>query len=197
MGASSGVTSLELRDCLASLGPVSVRASDYFTEILRVRMMGIDVFFDVDHQPLQIAIGSVALPFKIKRLEEAARRRISGAQRRSLFHPKVIAAVGPTFVLARDDIFSPAPGQYDVVRIMNTLVPAMGQDKITEALTAIIPTVAEGGLLIIGRNAPDTIHASIFRRSADNFATVRVLGHGFAASTSILAGARQLDTSNE
>jgi hypothetical protein len=74
----------------------------------------------------------------------------------SLFHPRCRseAATDARFELQRDDIFSPAPYRYDVVRIANALSSDfMSEARIIAGVRAVAATIVEGGLLVLGRNA--------------------------------------------
>ena len=74
----------------------------------------------------------------------------------SLFHPRCRseAATNAGFELQRDDLFSPAPYQYDVVRVANALsTDFMSEARIIAGVRAVAATIVEGGLLVLGRNA--------------------------------------------
>ena len=74
----------------------------------------------------------------------------------SLFHPRCRseAAADARFELQRDDLFSPAPYRYDVVRVANALsTDFMSEARIIAGVRAVAATIVEGGLLVLGRNA--------------------------------------------
>jgi len=74
----------------------------------------------------------------------------------SLFHPRCRseAATDTRFELQRDDLFSPAPYRYDVVRVANALsTDFMSEARIVAGVRAVAATIVEGGLLVLGRNA--------------------------------------------
>ena len=74
----------------------------------------------------------------------------------SLFHPRCRseAAANARFELQRDDLFSPAPYRYDVVRVANALsTDFMSEARIIAGVRAVAATIVEGGLLVLGRNA--------------------------------------------
>jgi len=77
-------------------------------------------------------------------------------QQISLFHPRCRfeATSDPRFELRRDDLFSPAPYRYDVVRVANALsTDFMSEAQIIAGVRAVAATIVEGGLLVLGRNA--------------------------------------------
>jgi len=77
-------------------------------------------------------------------------------QQVSLFHPRCRseAATNERFELQRDDLFSPAPYRYDVVRVANALsTDFMSEAQIIAGVRAVAATIVEGGLLVLGRNA--------------------------------------------
>ena len=77
-------------------------------------------------------------------------------QQVSLFHPRCRseAATNERFELQRDDLFSPAPYRYDVVRVANALsTDFMSEARIIAGVRAVATTIVDGGLLVLGRNA--------------------------------------------
>ena len=74
----------------------------------------------------------------------------------SLFHPRCRseAATNARFELQRDDLFSPAPHRYEVVRVANALsTDFMSEARIIAGVRAVAATIVEGGLLVLSRNA--------------------------------------------
>jgi hypothetical protein len=193
MAASSAITSLELYRLLSASHQVTMRASDYYDAIHLVRVALWHVSFDVEGQSAQ-----VEGPFRglLKRLVvQHARAALNAgrAERLSLFHSsaRAVAASDPNFQLAKEDFFSPLAHRYQVVRVMNALVEQnLSRDRIEAALRAIIPTVAERGLLVLGRNADEEngrIQATIFARGQDGFSVLRDMSDGYSMKAVVLA----------
>lgn len=197
--ASNAITSLELYDCLRPLRPVILHASDYYDCITMARMGSWRVFFDVDGAPLQFAwhgIGIDRHSRRVKWLLPILKRLIlpkaiavdpSQRVRISLIHPKALAraAEDANFTIGRDDIFAPGPKTYDVVRLMNTVMKVnFSEQRALQALRSMLPTVAEGGLFVIGRNMTfedrDRCNASIYQRQQDGqFTPVMHINSGY------------------
>jgi hypothetical protein len=107
---------------------------------------------------LQAALLPPALAALQRALEDPRAPPVQNDQYRqmSLFHPRCRseAATNARFELQRDDLFSPAPFRYDVVRIANALsTDFMSEARIIAGVRAVAATIAEGGLLVLGRNA--------------------------------------------
>lgn len=194
MAASTGITSLELYRKLSSIWPVAMRVSDRFNYVARHRAFGCDVYFDVLGRPVQCAFGNLGIYDQRGPLRWALRTIASLARsapevdRIALFDPEVLAAQGPHFQLASDDLLNPDPGSYQVVRIANALIPQThAAAEIIRALEAIAPIVAPGGLLLVGQWTRSRQAASIFLREGDRFVELRKLGAGYACASPLLA----------
>ena len=186
MAASSAVTSLELYQLLCASQQITMRASDYYNSIQIVRVGPWEGVFDLEGRVLEIRG-----PFSklIRRPVRALARKALNAGRAeslSLFHPaaRALAEKDPNFQLARDDFFSPSPAHYDVVRVMNALVEFnLPRDRIEAAIMAIAPTVADGGLLVLGRNVDEEdgrVQATIFAKDQGAFRVVSELSKGYS-----------------
>jgi len=106
---------------------------------------------------LQAALLPPALAALQRALDKTRAQPVQNDQYRqmSLFHPRCRseAATNARFELHRDDLFSPAPHQYDVVRIANALsTDFMSEARIIAGVRAVAATIVEGGLLVLGRN---------------------------------------------
>jgi len=181
MAASSGITSLELYELVKARGPVSLRVSDYYDAIHVLDGGVVGFVFDADFEPLQMVIGGAAISAQrgllrgvLAPLWPSALRRRGEARRVSLFHPRAeaLAAIDPSFVLARDDFHSPSPGPFEVVRLANALWPSMHPDEITAVLRAALATLTEDGVLVLGRAGNYTL----FGREAGGFRMLDGLG---------------------
>jgi hypothetical protein len=187
MAASDGITSLELFNRLQAVRPVRLRSSDYYDSISMAKRGPAYIFYDQDGSVLQVALGRIAL--RSKRSNRTLARLLSPDMtkmvRIPLLHPRAIAKsrADDRFTLARDSFFDPAPGQYELVRVMNALGERNFQrEDIERAIRAIAPTVAIGGLLILGRNADERdgrSEATIFKRTPIGFQAVIDLAGGY------------------
>ena len=185
VGASSGVTTLELWSRLKRDSTVVVHASDYFDTLDLVTVPGTrwTVAFATDGRPLQFSNDWYVLPVsrkeswrypwnrwlqsranatilpEAKRLRDAGQGNPTGSIRRvSLFHPEATAtaATSKTFKLLRHDVFQPNPIACDVLRAMNILTPNhFPADKVREAIAACLHNLRDGGLFLIGRNVDE------------------------------------------
>ena len=196
VAASSAITSLELYRLLCVSQQITMRASDLYNEIKIVRVGPWEGVFDLEGRVLE-----VRGPFSkfIRRPVRALARKALNAGRAeslSLFHPaaRALAEKDPHFQLAREDFFSPSPARYEVVRVMNALVEFnLPRDRIEAALIAIAPTVADGGLLVLGRNADEEdgrVQATIFAKDQGAFSVVSELSDGYSMKDIVLALAR-------
>jgi len=196
MAASSAITSLDLYRRLSASHQVTMRASDYYDAIHLVRAVLWHVSFDVEGHPIQVE-GPLRRPLKRLVVRYArAGLKAGRAERLSLFHPsaRAIAARDPHFQLAKESFFSPLAHRYHVVRVMNALIEQhLSRDRIEAALRAIIPTVAERGLLVLGRNADEEdgrIQATIFARGRDAFFALHDMSEGYSMKAVVLALSR-------
>jgi len=103
----------------------------------------------------------------------------------SLFHPRCRseAATNARFELHRDDLFSPAPHRYDVVRIANALsTDFMSEARIIAGVRAVAATIVDGGLLVLGRNAAGgdgPARGTIFVRNRDRLIPLADVSEGY------------------
>jgi hypothetical protein len=205
MAASNAVTSLEMYDRLRERQPVSLRASDYFDSIRPVEAVpGWHVVFDVEDRPIQYVGRRMMLcarrpapgapppailkPFLQRRLLPLALAGFSaGPPRISLFHPRCLARAARDcrFSLGRDDLFRPRPDRYDVVRVANALsTDFLPEPELMDGVRKVAATVAEAGLLILGRNTQSgdgPAGGTIFMRR----------GHRLVARADVLGGYRE------
>ncbi|PBB65938.1 hypothetical protein CK228_24700 [Mesorhizobium sp. WSM4312] len=187
MAASDGITSLDLFNRLSRERPVRLTASDYYNEISAAPRGIFWVFYDSDHVLLQVALGAIALTNKPANefLAWLLSPSLARATSVSLFHPEVIAKTKTDgrFMATRDDFFSPSPGRYDVVRVMNALgARNFPRLQIERALRAVTKTVADGGLLVLGRSADEldgSPQATIFQRLRHEFIAVTDMAGGY------------------
>ena len=182
---------ISVHDVAASSAIAAMRASDLYNEIKIVRVGPWEGVFDLEGRVLE-----VRGPFSklIRRPVRALARKALNAGRAeslSLFHPaaRALAEGDPHFQLAREDFFSPSPARYEVVRVMNALVEFnLPRDRIEAALIAIAPTVADGGLLVLGRNADEEdgrVQATIFAKDQGTFRVVSELSKGYSMKQAV------------
>lgn len=187
MAASDGITSLELFDRLSERRSVRLRSSDYYDGIGVVRRGPFLVFYDKEQAVIQVALGALAL--RGTRANRFLARLLSPdltkLRQVSLLHPDVVARAkaDSRFTAATDTFFSPAPARYDVVRVMNALGERnFPRPHIERAIRAIATTVADGGLLVLGRSADELdgrAEATIFQRTEGGFVPLVDLGGGY------------------
>jgi len=110
----------------------------------------------------------------------------------TLFHPRCVrlAATDERFSLGRDDIFAPAPDRYDVIRIANALsTDFMSEARVLDGVQAVSPTLADGGLLILARNAEGgdgPACGTIFARRHDRLVSMADVLEGYRLKEAIL-----------
>jgi hypothetical protein len=196
MAASSAITSLDLHEALKARRPVTVLASDHYDAVHVLEGGAVGFVFDADFAPLQLAIGSAGISAQhgllrraLAPLWKSAVRRRHEARRVSLFHPRAeaLAAADPDFVLARESFFSPPPGPYEVVRLLNAMWPSLGRDGTTSALRSVLATLTEDGLLVLGRAGNYTL----FARREDGMEVLGGLGDA-AENRDLVGGATKL-----
>jgi hypothetical protein len=210
LAASTALTSLELFERVAERFPrATLKASDRFDSLYRVRWGPAFVYLNGQKFTFQYAIGGAGftpgrrqhrLPVAV--LAGLLRRRAAAAIDRpghprvevaSLFHPHVVdaQAADSRITLGRDDMFAPEPGQFEVVRIMNALTPvSFGRARCEAALPAIARTVADRGLLVVGRSAgggANPTRATIFGREGARFVALVDLAGGYDLREAVLA----------
>lgn len=169
MAASNAITSVELFESLSARVNIrSFRASDYATVISVANVGYWRVIFDQDEEALQFvgrsfviqAFGPISPVNRFIKAMVADRlvkkaRLVPDDQRQhiSLFHPRARALDrrSPHFNLARDDLLDPAPATYEVVRVMMS-TERWPKDSFKKAARAIMKTVADRGLLIMGHH---------------------------------------------
>lgn len=178
MAASSAITSVDLYHRLGAVGPVQLRASDYYDAVFFVG----SIVLDVEGRPMKRNLLSSLATFA---------HRLGLSSRASLFHPaaRSLAEADPNFQLAKESFFSPGPARYDVVRVMNALnLQNFSSDQIHAALRAIMPTVNDGGLLVLGRcdDNDNHIQATIFAKGGGKFSVLRHLASGYALASSVV-----------
>jgi hypothetical protein len=168
--------------------------------------------FDAEGRPLQIVgkrmvIPAIPLDAAVKRkypliwimqkillmtvLPRAARILKDGAdkdgaqiEKIQLFHPKCLAASrsDPRFTLDRDDLFAPAAGSYEVIRVMgvDNFLPA---DRIEPMFRAVAEHIVEGGLLVVSSHIGESRRAktptAIFQRHGGRLTLTRDLDPGY------------------
>lgn len=192
MAASNAITSVELFEFLRGQHDISLHASDYYDAVRVVTTTGWGdwkVAFDVHDEPVQFigknwVVAPNARKYPVNRalanllarfvLPEARSRLANGQARKlPLFHPNAMALsrTSEAFTIGRDDLFMPAPGNYDIVRIMSAFAGFADED-VKNGLARIGPTLREGGYLVIGRNRgrhTEEIPTSFFIRRNDRF----------------------------
>jgi hypothetical protein len=183
IAASNAITSVQLFHRIAAVRPVTMKASDFYDAVLRVRVFGLDFIFDAVGEPLQLALGRIGMrarrsPWRLlgAPLWPFARRAIHTAQRISLFHPTAakLARETTAFRLAREDLFDLGPECFQVVRVTNAIGPWLPRAKMIAAYQRIASTICENGLLVAGRRGD----YGVFLRSATRYSTLATLGPG-------------------
>lgn len=177
MAASSAVTSAHLFKRIAAVRPVKLHASDYYHVLKHIRLGGVDVVFDADNRPLQIAVGRWGAPAKLlPSLARLAKGRIADATQISLFHPEAIylAETDARFTLGRADAFVPTDARFDVVRVLNLIGPEFTNEQNRQILTGAFGTVRAGGILVAGRHRD----YSVLKVNGDRLTTLAQLGEG-------------------
>jgi hypothetical protein len=170
MAASSAITSVELYHRLHVLRPVDLLASDFYDAVYFVGSW----ILNADGKPLRRT--------PLSRLGRIA-HGLGLSRRVSLFHPAALALArdDTNFRLAREDLFGPSAAQYHVVRIMNALtMKNFPRQDIERAVRAIVPTVRDKGLLVLGQcdEADEQIDATIFVKEGARFSIARQIGAG-------------------
>ena len=211
MAASNAITSVELFERLAARRELSLRASDFYDALRVVTLPGgrWRVVFDAEGEALQIIGRRMVLAaagerkrFPVNRLLHAWARRTQlprarallaegKAERIALFHPVALAlaARDSRFRLLREDAFRPAPGPYEVVRLLSFLSPhRYDAETATRALEAVGATVLEGGLFALGRTqgASTRIDATLFAKEGGRFVVLGDLRAGYAYKDLVL-----------
>ncbi len=195
VGASSGITSLELFDELSHIRPVGVLASDFFDhlELVTPPDSGWTIVFDAEGRPVQ-AIGygfALSLTAREARRYPVNRLLAGSVQRRivprsvalraagnavrtvPLFHPLCLerAKNDSNFTLARHDVFAPMPGRFQMIRAMNFLNRCyFHEPALRKALQLCAEGLEPGGLLLIGRSVDeedDRVTASLYEKIED------------------------------
>ena len=86
----------------------------------------------------------------------------------------------PRFSLGKADMYKPAPGAFDVIRVMSAF-SLLNQSQVERALQAICTPLVEGGLLIFGRNRGRQTHeipTTVFARQGQRLIAWRDLMGG-------------------
>lgn len=196
MAASDGVTSLDLFNLLSEAIPeVRVRSSDYYDTLWAARRGPFHIFYDKDRTMMQVALGPFAL--RNRRANLLLARVLSpdmeALERISLLHPNVIskAKTDARFTVASESFFEPEQARYDIVRVMNALGERnFPRPQVERAVSAIAPTVADGGLLVLGRSADEIdgrSQATIFQRLGERFVGLCDLAGGYELKEFVLS----------
>jgi hypothetical protein len=140
---------------------------------------------------LQRFLLMTVLPRARRILKTEADKDGGAVSRIRLFHPKCLAASrdDPRFTLGRDDLFAPADGFYEVLRIMG-VVKYLPVDRIEPMFRAITEHIVDGGLLIVASHG-DTLAtepgpAAIFQRRGGRFVMIREMVSGYPYADVIL-----------
>ena len=110
----------------------------------------------------------------------------------TLFHPRCahLAGTDKRFSLGRDDIFSPTPDRYDVVRVANALsTDFMSEARVLDGVRAVSTTLVDGGLLVLARNArcgDGPACGTIFARRHDRLIPVADVSDGYRHREAVL-----------
>jgi hypothetical protein len=219
MAASNAITSLELFRALAADPRVRVQASDFFDcmHVLSFADTSWRVVLDIEMRPLQLvgphmvlsAYRSEPLRYPVNRLlqslvgrrllarvdSEALRRgtRPAGAslERIGLFHPVAVYAARqePRFTLGRDNLFAPAGGPFEIVRVMNALTSRHFEEaRVIEGVRAVAATLVEGGLLALGRNIDEEdgrLRATVYEKLSGQLHALKDIGEGYELATAV------------
>ena len=143
-----------------------------------------EVVFDAEHRPLQFVghrmvidtvwswtwvrikypinwlvkmiLCATLLPKASRILEEDAALDGGRVERIELFHPRCIAAArsDSRFTLGRDNLFEPAAGSYEVIRVMG-IAEFLPPDRKEAMFLAVSEHLVDGGLLIVSRHFGD------------------------------------------
>jgi hypothetical protein len=209
MGASNAITSLELFERLRHRAGLAFRATDFFDalHVVGLPRSRWRVVFDADGRPLQFVGRRLVLAADRDAPEDpppdrSIRRKLMAAvapraaqimreaapgdlrvERIRLFHPRCLETerLDSRFVLGRDDIFDPAAGLYDVLRVMG-VERKFSPDRVAQMLRAVGAHVADGGLLVLGFNRDYNdarVPTTIFQRHGRRFAAVRDIAGGY------------------
>jgi hypothetical protein len=185
MGASNGITSLELHRTLGEVCPVKLFATDLYDRLYLVRLprSGWTVALDAAGRPLQFAnkwfvfsayrreawrypcnvlVQALCRRHVLREAIEIFRRGDSNHVRTvQLFHPECLAASrrDPELQFGQHDLFKPNPHRCQIVRVMNLLTPDHLTDaQIRSAVPAIVHNLHEQGLLVVGRSVDEQDH---------------------------------------
>lgn len=205
IAVSNGITSVALFARLTEAGrAVTYLASDFYDALQVVALPGARwrVVFDAEGKPIQIVGRRFVLEsagerkrFPVNRLVHAwAERNVvpkarallaeGGAERIALFHPDALAlaAGDPHFRLAREDVFHPPPGPFDVVKVLSLLSRHRFPPEIARrAIAAVAATVREGGLLVLGRSQglTDRLDGTLFAKEGGRLVALADLHDGY------------------
>ena len=205
MAASNAITSYELFEKLRGHSHLEFIASDYHDalKVVTPPEQSWSAVLDRDGIMLQVedngAVFTPARRFRWSRLAEMTRSyfvrqrlslliRLAGKANMEeilpLWHPKCVALAESDrrFVLRREDLFNPQPGQYDVLRIMGTIA-RFSKDALPGLFAWLLPLVVEGGLFVAGDTGTyleDTRRATIFERRGRSFISIGDWNGGFS-----------------
>jgi hypothetical protein len=102
-----------------------------------------------------------------------------------LVHPECDRLVRsePRFTVGRDNLFSPRPRQFDIVRIMNALTPQHFEvERVLDGISRCAANVVEGGMFIVGRSVDEEnghLRATAFVRRQSSLIPCRDFGEGY------------------
>lgn len=216
VGVSNGISAAEFFRTLAAASDPQFVGMDYLDAITVVGPIGQwRVVFDNVGRPLQFVGHSLVIPvvtrdrarYVFNRLLRAWLKRtvMPRAQRMlrtmsgpdqlvrtiSAFHPRArdLVATDPRFRLEFGDMYEPARGPFDVIRVMSVF-SNLDANQIARAVRSICTPLVDGGLLAIGRNPgrhTREIPTTIFRRQGRRLVPLHDLMGGAEQRAVILA----------
>ena len=106
-------------------------------------------------------------------------------RRIKLVHPECVrlARSEPRFTVGRDDLFSPKPGQFNIIRIMNALTAHHFEvERVLEGIFRCAANLVEGGMFIVGRSVDQEngcLRATAFVRRQSSLIPCRDFSEGY------------------
>ena len=161
IGASDGSTSVDLIRALPTFKAYVI--ADLFLTVDVVSVGRHDLFYDANNECVLICgPRALAWPNRSRLVRQLYARLIASAtripeQRRPvlLLNPttRALLASDPRVSYAAHDVFTPWPKPApDVIKVANLLGPYFSDEKISEAVHALLKSLDEGGYLLIADN---------------------------------------------